>query len=129
MTPRDYLGPPFLTKDENLISPGRKLCRNETLLLLGSALAQPPGGPSLSAGGAKDHAGSAHTLGFLMVRLLQGYLVKNPLHGHILSQSRKRFFVLTDDTLEWCDVIPLVNGSGRQLAADRSPQVCGRWES
>ena len=33
--------------------------------------------------------------------LMEGYLVKQPLHGHALSRPRKRYFVLTEDCLEW----------------------------
>ncbi len=36
-----------------------------------------------------------------MVFLLSGYLIKQPAHGHLLSRPRKRYFVLTDDHLEW----------------------------
>ena len=37
-----------------------------------------------------------------MVVVLSGYLVKQPVHGHLLSHARKRFFVLSDDPhLEW----------------------------
>ena len=37
-----------------------------------------------------------------MVVVLSGYLIKAPLHGHILSRPRKRYFVLSDDPhLEW----------------------------
>ena len=36
-----------------------------------------------------------------MVVLRSGYLIKQPLHGHLLSRPRKRYFVLTDDHLEW----------------------------
>ena len=31
----------------------------------------------------------------------QGYLTKKPLHGHLLSNSRRRFFLLYDNALEW----------------------------
>ena len=33
--------------------------------------------------------------------LMEGYLVKQPLHGHALSRPRRRYFVLTEDCLEW----------------------------
>ena len=36
-----------------------------------------------------------------MVVLRSGYLIKQPIHGHFLSRPRKRYFVLTDDHLEW----------------------------
>ena len=36
-----------------------------------------------------------------MVRLFQGWLVKEPLRPHFFSHARRRFFVLTDDVLEW----------------------------
>ena len=37
-----------------------------------------------------------------MVAVLSGYLIKQPLHGHMLSRPRKRYFVLSDDPhLEW----------------------------
>ena len=36
-----------------------------------------------------------------MGRLHQGFLVKRPIRGHVLSQPRERFFVLVDDALEW----------------------------
>ena len=33
--------------------------------------------------------------------ILQGYLVKQPLRGHLLSSSHRRFFTLTSDTILW----------------------------
>ena len=33
--------------------------------------------------------------------LMEGHLVKQPLHGHALSRPRKRYFVLTEDCLQW----------------------------
>ena len=36
-----------------------------------------------------------------MVLLRAGYLIKQPLHGRLLSRPRKRYFTLTDDHLEW----------------------------
>ncbi|KAL1530228.1 hypothetical protein AB1Y20_001143 [Prymnesium parvum] len=33
--------------------------------------------------------------------LWQGYLIKDPLHGNLLSQARRRFFLLTPVAIEW----------------------------
>ena len=33
----------------------------------------------------------------------EGYLTKEPLHGHLLSSARRRFFVLTGSVLEWSE--------------------------
>ena len=30
-----------------------------------------------------------------------GYLVKDPVHGHLLSRPRRRFFILSESKLEW----------------------------
>ena len=30
-----------------------------------------------------------------------GYLTKRPVHGHLLSQPRRRYFVATERWLEW----------------------------
>ena len=32
---------------------------------------------------------------------MRGYLVKEPVHGHALSRSRRRLFVLRDRELVW----------------------------
>ena len=31
----------------------------------------------------------------------RGFLVKQPVHGHLLSSPRQRFFSMTDDAIEW----------------------------
>mmetsp|Transcript_14338 Transcript_14338/g.37200 ORF Transcript_14338/g.37200 Transcript_14338/m.37200 type:complete len:591 (+) Transcript_14338:36-1808(+) len=35
------------------------------------------------------------------VKVREGYLIKQPLHGGMLSSAKERFFVLTDDAIEW----------------------------
>ena len=34
-------------------------------------------------------------------RFYTGYLTKDPMHGHLFSSARRRFFVLTEMQLEW----------------------------
>eukprot|EP00966_Prymnesium_polylepis_P137427 3175448-Prymnesium_polylepis.1 len=36
-------------------------------------------------------------------RLRAGYMIKEPLKGNVLSQAKRRFFVLTPDAIEWHD--------------------------
>ena len=43
--------------------------------------------------------------------LREGQLTKEPLHGHAFSHARSRYFVLTDDALEWFHVVTLTQGA------------------
>eukprot|EP00966_Prymnesium_polylepis_P242208 5601628-Prymnesium_polylepis.2 len=42
-----------------------------------------------------------------------GPLTKEPRHGHALSRSRLRYFVLTDDALEWWEDASVLNRAPR----------------
>ena len=38
--------------------------------------------------------------------LMSGYMIKEPLRGNVLSQAKRRYFVLTLDAIEWYENSP-----------------------
>ena len=60
--------------------------------------------------------------------LKSGFLVKRPVHGHLFSKPRRRYFILTERKLEWFLDDQSTNQPKLRKAASRSTvlDVSGR---